>query len=114
MISYPYESLLAAASVKALVFGDNRPFNVALVFPDWELVRSWAEAKAGAKTGASMGELSSLEGVRNLIAGEIALSLDGFKKYEVRFVFGVVVAFGNSRLTANASVIHANLVKIKI
>lgn len=68
------------------MFGDNRPFNVALVFPDWDLVRSWAESKAGhgAKPGASMEELASLEGVKNLIAGEIALSLEGFKKYEVR------------------------------
>lgn len=69
---------------QALVFGDNRPFNVALVFPDWELVRTWAESKAGAAPGLSMEELASLEGVKNLIAGEIALSLEGFKKYEVR------------------------------
>lgn len=77
--------------VKALVFGDNRPFNVALVFPDWDLIRSWAETKAGAKPGASMEELSSLEGVRNLIAGEIAMSLDGFKKYEVRLFWVVLL-----------------------
>lgn len=66
------------------MFGDNRPFNVALVFPDWELVRTWAESKGGAPPGAPMEELASLEGVKNLIAGEIALSLEGFKKYEVR------------------------------
>lgn len=65
------------------MFGDNRPFNVALVFPDWDLVRSWAEGKAGAPPGASMEELASLEGVKNLIAGEMAQSLEGFKKYEV-------------------------------
>lgn len=65
------------------MFGDNRPFNVALVFPDWDLIRSWAEGKAGAAPGASMEELASLEGVKNLVAGEIALSLEGFKKFEV-------------------------------
>lgn len=61
---------------------------MALVFPDWGLVRAWAEGKAGAEPGASMEELASMEGVRNLIAGEIALALDGFKKFEVSFVSG--------------------------
>ena len=75
------------------MFGDNRPFNVALVFPDWDLVRSWAESKAGATPGMSHEHLASLEGVRNLISGEIAISLDGFKKYEV----GVVVRGGKGR-----------------
>lgn len=66
------------------MFGDNRPFNVALVFPDWNLVRSWAESKGRANEGTSLEELASMDVVKNLIAGEIALSLDGFKKYEVR------------------------------
>ena len=65
------------------MFGDNRPFNVALVFPDWDLVRSWGESKGGADPGMSHEDLASLESVRNLISGEIALSLEGFKKYEV-------------------------------
>lgn len=68
---------------QALVFGDNRPFNVALVFPDWNLVRSWAESKGRANDGTSTEELASMDVVKNLIAGEIALSLEGFKKYEV-------------------------------
>ncbi len=75
---------------QALVYGDNRPFNVALVFPDWGLVRQWAEGKAGAEPSASMEDLASMEAVRNLIAGEIALSLDGFKKFEVSSGFGLV------------------------
>eukprot|EP00752_Nemacystus_decipiens_P006021 g5438.t1 len=85
----PIEAAMTSSTYisQALVFGDNRPFNVALVFPDWELVRSWAEGKAGAAPGASMEELASLEGVKNLIAGEIALSLEGFKKYEIPRTF---------------------------
>eukprot|EP00904_Undaria_pinnatifida_P004741 jgi/Undpi1/14268/HiC_scaffold_9.g03917.m1 len=81
----PIEAAMTSSTyiTQALVFGDNRPFNVALVFPDWDLVRSWAESKAGATPGMSHEHLASLEGVRNLISGEIAISLDGFKKYEV-------------------------------
>lgn len=69
------------------MYGDNRPFNVSLIFPDWDLLRSWAEAKAGATPGMTHDELASLESVRNLITGEIAISLEGFKKYEVGHVF---------------------------
>lgn len=81
----PIEAAMTSSTyiTQALVFGDNRPFNVALVFPDWGLVRSWAESKGGATPGMSHEDLATLESVRNLISGEIALSLEGFKKYEI-------------------------------
>ena len=66
------------------MYGDNRPYSVALVYPDWELLRAWAEKNAGAKEGMSLEDLGSIEAVRHLIAGEIAIALEGFKKFEVR------------------------------
>ncbi|CAM9772919.1 unnamed protein product [Ectocarpus fasciculatus] len=85
----PIEAAMTSSTyiTQALVFGDNRPFNVALVFPDWNLVRSWAESKGRADEGTTMEELASMDVVKNLIAGEIALSLDGFKKYEMPRTF---------------------------
>ncbi|CAM9535211.1 unnamed protein product [Ectocarpus sp. 6 AP-2014] len=85
----PIEAAMTSSTyiTQALVFGDNRPFNVALVFPDWNLVRSWAESKGRANDGTSLEELASMDVVKNLIAGEIALSLDGFKKYEMPRTF---------------------------
>ncbi|CAB1103401.1 unnamed protein product [Ectocarpus sp. CCAP 1310/34] len=85
----PIEAAMTSSTyiTQALVFGDNRPFNVALVFPDWNLVRSWAESKGRASEGTSLEELASMDVVKNLIAGEIALSLDGFKKYEMPRTF---------------------------
>lgn len=68
---------------QTLVYGDNRPYCVALVFPDWELLTSWAETKANAKPGASKEEIASMPAVRNLVAGEMQLALEGFKKFEV-------------------------------
>ncbi|CAM9505757.1 unnamed protein product, partial [Discosporangium mesarthrocarpum] len=67
----------------ALVYGDNRPFNVALVFPDWELLHSWALGKTDLGANATKEVLASNQMVRNLIEGEIQTALEGFKKYEM-------------------------------
>lgn len=77
--------------LQALIYGDNRPFNVALVFPDWELLSSWAESKGGVKPGATKEDIASLDSVRNLIAGEIQMSLEGFKKFEVSYRYLTIV-----------------------
>lgn len=79
---------------QALVYGDNRPYSVALVYPDWGLLRAWAEKNAGAKEGMSLDDLASIEAVRHLIAGEIAIALEGFKKFEVR-------SYSSSAITVN-------------
>lgn len=76
-------SIVSVAIPKALLYGDNRPFNVALIFPDWDLLTSWAQSKLGTSPEASREEIASLDAVRNLIEGEIQMSLDRFKKFEV-------------------------------
>ncbi|CAM9466149.1 unnamed protein product, partial [Choristocarpus tenellus] len=80
----PVEAALTSSKyiTQALVYGDNRPYNVALFFPDWDLLKTWAQSKTGLGPEATKDELASNQLVRNLIEGEVQTSLEGFKKYE--------------------------------
>jgi long-chain acyl-CoA synthetase len=60
-----------------MLYGDNKPHNVALVVPDREAVMKWADQQ-----GKKLGELTTDPSVRELIKGELASHSAGFKSYE--------------------------------
>ncbi len=66
------------------MYGDNEPFCVGLIVPDWERVRKWAINEGYASKHTTREELMNDEYVNNLIGCEIDTVLDGFKSYEVR------------------------------
>ncbi|CAM9385783.1 unnamed protein product [Phaeothamnion confervicola] len=81
----PIEAKLGSSRyiTRALLFGQDRPFNVALLEPDWALLRQWAASKTDLPADATKGQLESHEAVQHLIEGEVQAALEGVKKYEV-------------------------------
>ena len=68
-----------------LLFGANKPHNVALVVPDVETVHKWADEK-----GVSLGELESSEELVELLERELAERGADFKGFERPRAFAVV------------------------
>jgi long-chain acyl-CoA synthetase len=60
-----------------MLYGDNKPHNVALVVPDREAVMKWADQQ-----GKKLGELTTDPSVRELIRAELASYSASFKSYE--------------------------------
>jgi long-chain acyl-CoA synthetase len=60
-----------------MIYGANKPHNVALVIPDVDAVRGWAS-----KQGVAMQDIASDEQVRRLIRGEIEALSKELKGYE--------------------------------
>jgi long-chain acyl-CoA synthetase len=65
---------------QVVVYGENRPYNVALVVPDWIAVRS---ELCISELDASEDELVNDSRVQGLINAEIKLNCYSMKKYEV-------------------------------
>ena len=68
-----------------LLFGDNKPHNVALVVPDVETVHKWADEQ-----GVSLGELESSTELEELLEKEIAERGADFKGFERPRAFAIV------------------------
>lgn len=71
----------------ALIYGDNRPFTVCLVVPDFFFLERYAEKQG---LPADMKTLIGRQDVQNMIAGEITRSLKGkYGGYEIpkKFLF---------------------------
>jgi long-chain acyl-CoA synthetase len=73
------EIKLSPYVANAMVFGDNKPFNVALIVPDMENVQKWAEHHAAGVAGP---ELLRDDRVRDLIQQEIEQRSGHFKHFE--------------------------------
>ncbi len=71
---------LSAFVANIMVHGDNRPFNVAIVVPNLDMVREWGSAH-GLAHGPSE-KLLGHEGLRAKIAEELERHSTGFKSYE--------------------------------
>jgi long-chain acyl-CoA synthetase len=88
---------------QVVVSGANRPYNVALVVPDWVAIRSELGI---ADLDASEEELVNDDRVKGLIASEIKLNCSAIKRYEVPRMFLIVSAFTtvNNMLTPKMSI----------
>jgi len=69
-----------------MIYGDNKPHNVALVIPDPEALRAWAS-----KQGLALGDVACNEQVRELLRSEIAALSKEIKGYERVQNFIVVI-----------------------
>ncbi|MGH7295332.1 MAG: hypothetical protein ACRELB_10380, partial [Polyangiaceae bacterium] len=65
---------------QALVYGDDRPFNVALVVPNRQALEAWARDHG--MTAAPFEALLRVPEVRELVEGEIARASVDFKAFE--------------------------------
>lgn len=60
-----------------MLFGENKPYNVALVVPDRAAFEAWAQ-----KRGRSLGNLATDPEVKALLLRELGAQAEGFKSYE--------------------------------
>jgi long-subunit acyl-CoA synthetase (AMP-forming) len=60
--------------LQALLFGTDKPYNVALLVPDWALLEEWASQKTDLLPAqrADKQQLAHTTAVRNLIEGEVS------------------------------------------
>jgi long-chain acyl-CoA synthetase len=65
---------------QVVVCGDNRPYNVALIVPDWTAVRSELDIS---EIDASDEDLVNNARVKGLLSAEIKLNCYRIKKFEV-------------------------------
>jgi long-chain acyl-CoA synthetase len=75
--------------VNAMVYGDNKPYNVALIVPNIDAVRKWAAANH-VVLPQGVDELVNDERVRELYSKEIAAHTSGFKGFERIMDFALV------------------------
>ena len=68
-----------------LLFGDNKPYNVALVVPDVETVHKWADEK-----GVTLGDLESSKELEELLKKELETRSADFKGFERPRDFAIV------------------------
>jgi len=69
----------------ALIYGSNKPHNVALIVPDVEAVHKWADEK-----GVTLGELESSKDLHTLLEKEIKSHSADFKGFERPRDFAIV------------------------
>lgn len=86
---------------QVVVCGDNRPFNVALVVPDWTAIRS----ELRLADDLSEEDLVNNDKVKGLLSAEIKLNCYSIKKFEVPQSFSIVSPFtaANNMLTPKVS-----------
>ena len=94
---------------QVVVCGANRPYNVALVVPDWVAIRF----QLGMPTDTPEEEMVNSYRVRDLIDEEIRLNCYGIKKFEVPAAFAFVAPFtaANSMVTPKMSIRRHVVVK---
>jgi long-chain acyl-CoA synthetase len=87
---------------QVVLYGANRPSNVALIVPEWNAIRS--ELDGG--ENLSEEELANDKRVRDLIQDEITGACYKMKKYEIPTNFALVAPFtaANNQLTPKMSI----------
>ena len=87
---------------QVVVTGDNRPYNIALVVPDWVAIRSELGLS---ELDTSEEELVNNSAVKGLLSAEIKLNCYNIKKFEVPVAFLVVAPFtaANNMVTPKVS-----------
>ena len=73
---------------QVVVTGDNRPYNIALVVPDWTAIRHELDLPE-----ASEEELVNNYQVKGLLSAKIKLNCYNIKKFEVPVAFLIVSPF---------------------
>ena len=87
---------------QAVLCGANRPFNIALVVPEWPAIR----AELGVGDDVSDEELANDERVKELFDAEIISNCSKLKKFEIPSKWAIVAPFtaANNMLTPKMSI----------
>ncbi len=98
---------------QVVLCGANRPYNVALIVPDWDAIRSELKVdlneEQNSNNDASMEaelQLMNDERVPSLLAADIAEKCKGLKKFEIPRNFACVAPFtaANNMITPKMSI----------
>jgi long-chain acyl-CoA synthetase len=117
LIACPRLMRLLSWCAAVMVYGENRPFNVALVVPDWERLRAWALAQAlpGLSSDPSKEELRARAEVQAWVGETLTLACrDKIKKYELPQKWVLLeepMTVQNDMLTPKLSIKRRNVVK---
>lgn len=96
----------------AMVYGDNRPWNVALIVANLAAVKGWAEAQGLSAEGE---DLLSHAKVRALIEGEIGRLSEKFKGFESVKAFALIdqeFTVGNGMLTPSLKLKRSKVLEV--
>jgi len=104
VVPTPIESAIGMSRFvsQVVLFGANRPYNIALVVPEWPAIR----AELGIDDSVSEEELASDEKVCNLMDEEISKTCSTLKKFEIPKKWAFVGPFtaANNMLTPKMSI----------
>jgi len=104
VVPTPIESAIGMSRFisQVVLYGANRPYNVALIVPEWQAIRT----KLGIEQSVTEEELANDDIIRNLIDGEISKSCSRLKKFEIPKKWAFVGAFtaANGMLTPKMSI----------
>ncbi|KAL3943945.1 MAG: hypothetical protein SGBAC_001979 [Bacillariaceae sp.] len=104
VVPTPIESAIGMSRFvsQVVLFGANRPYNIALLVPEWPAIRAELEID----DSVSEEELASDENVCNLMDGEMNKTCATLKKFEVPKKWAFVGAFtaANNMLTPKMSI----------
>jgi long-chain acyl-CoA synthetase len=106
VVPSPLEELLKLSPfiISAFVYGDNKPYNVALIVPDMDALKKWAEEQGITDTGA---DLAKNEKVQALMREQIDRYSGDFKQFEKIKKFSIILedfTIDNDMLTPKMSV----------
>ena len=114
----PIEKLLGGSDLLAqsLLYGDNRPYNILLLVPNWEKITAVMSAEMkDVNENTPVSELAELEDVQNMIDLELMnLCKDKLKKYEIPskiLLIGTPFSVEDNLLTPKLSIKRHNVVK---
>jgi long-chain acyl-CoA synthetase len=106
------ELKLSPYIANVMVYGDNKPFNVALIVANVDAVKSWADKAGVAASGAA---LLAHEKVRALLKGEVERLSSKFKGFESVREFAVIdqdFTQDNGMLTPSMKLKRRNVLEV--
>jgi len=114
----PIEKLLAGSDLLAqtLLFGDNRPYNILILVPNWEKITAVISSQNNnVNSDTTVAELADLEDVQNMIDLEVMnICKDKLKKFEMPskvLLIGTPFSVEDNLLTPKLSIKRHNVVK---
>jgi len=104
IVPTPIETAISSSRFlsQVVLYGANQPYNIALIVPDWDAIRS--ELQLDNKTSEE--ELANDERVKSLVDSEIARTCRSLKKFEIPTKWAFVAPFtlANNMLTPKLSI----------
>eukprot|EP00595_Chromulina_sp_UTEXLB2642_P000701 CAMPEP_0196761274 /NCGR_PEP_ID=MMETSP1095-20130614/429_1 /TAXON_ID=96789 ORGANISM="Chromulina nebulosa, Strain UTEXLB2642" /NCGR_SAMPLE_ID=MMETSP1095 /ASSEMBLY_ACC=CAM_ASM_000446 /LENGTH=537 /DNA_ID=CAMNT_0042110559 /DNA_START=460 /DNA_END=2073 /DNA_ORIENTATION=+ len=116
VVPTPVEDTLARSLyiAQALIYGDNKPYNVALVVPDIAEIKSWCEKRGIKIPSTNYNDIYKHESVINLIKLELNQVSSVLKSYERPLAFAIIsepFSQDNQMLTPKMSLRRNNILK---